>query len=139
MKNFKNTAIISVLILILLLLIEIMASVAIYVKYKYINNPPSTNRLADFLLLSPFFEKAETKNDRCNEIYKSALQKENREYMQEDSLLGFRLIPYTKYCYVRDSPLPAEVFITNGQGFTSIGQSSFNYNKIKDKLKVFCR
>ena len=53
--------------------------------------------------------------------------------MQEDSLLGFRLIPDTKYCYVRDSPLPAEVFITNGQGFTSIGQSSFNYNKLKDK------
>ena len=69
----------------------------------------------------------------CNEIYKNALQEERREYMQEDSLLGFRLIPDTKYCYLRDSPLPAEAFITNKQGFTSIGQSDFYYNRLKEK------
>jgi hypothetical protein len=133
-SNLKIITLILFSIIILLFIIEIISSLAIVVKYKHFNTVISNKNLDRFILLSPFYKKPKVEEERCNsELYINAKQIENTEYVQDDSLLGWRLIPNTKYCYIRDKPIPAEVFITNHQGFTSIGSSDFSYNRIKPK------
>src|SRR3989344_3354447 len=98
-------------------LIELLCSIALVIKHRDINDPPTRQFLAGISLLSPFVDK---KKEICREIYVKAPQPANAENMMEESLLRFRLIPDSKYCFKRDLPLPAEAFITNKEGFISI-------------------
>lgn len=120
----RHTFIVVAVTALILFLIELLSGIMMVIKHKYINTPPTTHHLAEVSLLSPFFDK---KKEACREIYVKAPQLANAEYMMEDSLLGFRLIPDSKYCFHRDFPLPAEALITNKEGFTSIGEAEFEY------------
>lgn len=132
-NNLKILTLILFLMIILLFMIEIISSLAIVMKYKN-NFVVKDKNLGQYILLSPFYDEIKIEEERCNsKLYIDAKQIENREWVKDDPILGWRLIPNTKYCYVREMPMPAEVFITNHQGFTSIGSNNFNYDRIKPK------
>lgn len=128
--KLRDVVIVVAVTALLLCLIELLSGIVLAVKYRYINNPPTTKALAELAMFSPFMDK-HIIGEECGEMYVKAPQPANREYLMEDSLLGFRLIPNNKYCFVRDIPLPAETFITNKEGFASIGQTEFEYARSK--------
>ncbi len=109
-------------------MIELLSGITLVIKYMVIDNPPRPYRLADIAWLSPFVDKKKVEGP---EIYFKAPQPAGGGYLMEDSLLGYRLIPYHKYRLTRDPPLPTEALITNKEGFASIGEAEFEYGRKK--------